>query len=308
MIFVLQDRYHLTSMAEIHAQNHGFRRPLGLALSGGGALGSWQAGVLSALEKKFRLSFDSIACFSAGALNGAAFALGMIDTALERWEKIKENKILKFSPHLFPLSIFSNAPIFSNANYALDEEKARKSLRSKLTVLSLSKDRQKRVEKIFEPNGGRWDGPLASWLVASSSIPVIFPPVKLSHQGQEDFFIDAGVSSPEPMSFKALAGCQDIIVLEMIRADEALRSPKGFLRRIDHANRLEVRGFIDEGIRSLQELSPRPRIFRLDPSETLEFGMLEFTSPKILEAIRLGEKDAETLVQKAENFIAGSID
>ncbi len=290
-------------MTETQAQNHGFRRPLGLALSGGGALGSWQAGALAELEKKFELSFDSIVCFSAGALNGAAFALGIIDTALERWRKTADNKILKFEPHLFPPSIFSNAPIFSNADYAQDEERARKTLRSKLTVLSLSRDRQTRVERIFEPNGGRWDGPLASWLVASSSIPVIFPPVKLSHQGQEGFFIDAGVSSPKPMSFKALAGCQDVIVLEMIRADEAARNPKGFFRKMDHNNRLEVRGFIDEGVRSLQEISPRPRIFRLAPSETLEFGMLEFGSPKILEAIRLGQKDAETLIQKAESFL-----
>ncbi len=291
-------------MIETGAQNHGFRKPLGLALSGGGALGSWQAGALSTLEEKFGLSFDSITCFSAGALNGAALALGALNTALERWEKTREKKILKFSPHLFPLSIFSNAPIFSNADYALDEEKARKNLRSKLTVLSLSKDRQTRVERIFEPNG-RWDGPLAPWLVASSSIPVIFPPVRLSHQGKEGFFIDAGVSSPEPMSFKSLAGCQDIIVLEMIRSDEIARKPNGFLKKLDHNNRLEVRGFIDEGVRSLQELSPRPRIFRLSPSKTLEFGMLEFTSPLILEALRLGRDDAQTLVQKAERFIIG---
>ncbi len=291
-------------MPEINAQDHGFQKPLGLALSGGGALGSWQAGALSALEKQFGLSFDSIVCFSAGALNGAAFALGLIDVAIERWENKARKKILQFSPRLSPLSIFSNQPIFANADYALDEEKSKKILRSKLTVLSLSKDRQKRVERIFEPNG-RWDGPLLPWLVASSSIPVIFPPVKLSHQGQESFFIDAGVSSPEPMSFKSLSGCKDVIVLEMIRADEAARNPKGFLRKMDHQNRLEVRGFIDEGVRSLQELAPRPRIFRLYPSRTLEFGMLEFLSPLVPQAIEWGHKDAEAFIKNPKQFLVG---
>ena len=280
-----------------------FKRPLGLALSGGGALGSWQAGALSALEKKFGLSFDSIVCFSAGALNGAAFALGVIDVAIERWNNSGKKKILKFSPRLSPLSIFSNQPIFDNADYALDEEKSKKNLRSKLTVLSLSRDRQKRVERVFEPNG-RWDGPLLPWLVASSSIPVIFPPVRLSHQGQEGFFIDAGVSSPEPMSFKSLSGCKDVIVLEMIRPDEAARNPKGFLRKMDHQNRLEVRGFIDEGVRSLQELSPAPRIFRLYPSRALEFGMLEFLSPLVPESIKLGQEDADSFIKNPEQFLA----
>ncbi len=289
-------------MSETNAQDCGFQKPLGLALSGGGALGSWQAGALSALEKKFALSFDSIVCFSAGALNGAAFALGLIDVAIERWKNAGRKKILQFSPRLSPLSIFSNQPIFDNADYALDEEKSKKILRSKLTVLSLSKDRQKRVERIFEPNG-RWDGPLLPWLVASSSIPVIFPPVRLSHQGQEGLFIDAGVSSPKPMSFKSLSGCKDVIVLEMIRPDEAARDPKGFLRKMDHQNRLEVRGFIDEGVRSLQELSPAPRIFRLYPSRTLEFGMLEFLSPLVPEAIELGQKDAEAFIKNPDQFL-----
>ena len=49
-----------------------FKRPVGLFLCGGGALGSWQSGVLAELVRQ-GLHFDAVAGFSIGSLNGAAY-------------------------------------------------------------------------------------------------------------------------------------------------------------------------------------------------------------------------------------------
>lgn len=282
-----------------------FRKPLGLVLSGGGALGSWQAGALAALDKNLNLSFDSVVGFSAGALNGAAFVLGAIETAVERWKNTRHKKILTFSPRLFPFSIFSGDPIEAEVDYAADENEAQKKLRTKLTLLTTFKDKSRRASCVFEPQG-KWGGPLLKWMVASSSIPTIFPPVRLEYEGKEALFVDAGVPCQEPMSFKALAGCQDVIVLEMVRSDEPSRNPSGFWNKVDHKNRLGVRGFIDQGVASLRELNPVPRIFRLAPSRALEFAMLNFLSPEIPEAIAMGHADACALIESPEKFLLPS--
>ena len=60
------------------------RGPLGLILCGGGSLGAWQAGALKELDRA-GVRFDAVLGFSAGSLNGAAYSLGVLDLALERW-------------------------------------------------------------------------------------------------------------------------------------------------------------------------------------------------------------------------------
>ena len=82
-------------------------RPTALILSGGAALGSWQAGVVYAFEREHGLSFHSVAGTSAGSLNGLAYFQDTIETLRELWRDVPGGVFLKYAISLRPPSLHS---------------------------------------------------------------------------------------------------------------------------------------------------------------------------------------------------------
>jgi predicted acylesterase/phospholipase RssA len=272
-----------------------FRAPLGIALSGGGALGSWQSAALLTLEKA-GLSFAKATGFSAGALNATFYFLGRTEETVERWRET-DGGILRFSPRLSPLSLFDGAAILERLG-SLDDAPARKKGRCELTIISAHRARTKPVYGRFHPgNGGPWDEPLATHLKASCSIPVIFPPVSLRVQGEDASLIDGGIPCREPMSFAALAGCKDVIVLEMVGPEEMTRKRWGPVSRFHGRVRRSVRNLMSQGVGSLLSLPNPPRVFRLWPSRPLDFSMLDFARHRIAPSLEQGARDAEAFLR-----------
>lgn len=265
------------------------RRPLGLALAGGGALGGWQAAALSALSAA-GLSFDEVLGFSAGALNGVSYALGRLDETLERW-RATDGGVLRLSPRLFPPSLFSARPLEESLAFAADDARARAALRCPLTIVTARADRSCPVYARFTRES-EWDGPLLPQLVASCAIPLIFPRVALTVRGERLTVFDGGVPCRTPMSFSGLKGCRDVVVLEMVREDEPLTG-RG-IWAIEARSRAAVRGLIDQGAASLEAAGVR--VLRLRPSRRLDFSMLSFQGEKIREAMELGAADAKTFL------------
>ena len=138
---------------------------------------------------------------------------------------------------------------------------------------------------MFDPASRRWDGPLGRHLVASCSIPTIFPPVEAAYQGRTLTLVDGGVPGREPFSFGELAHCKDVIVVQM----PGLK--KTFLQRLNEG-RKHGRHQMNEGIASLQALPEPPRIFHLTPSQAFGFEPLSFRSENIERGLRLGQADA----------------
>ncbi|MBI3554501.1 MAG: patatin-like phospholipase family protein [Elusimicrobia bacterium] len=279
-----------------------FRRPLALVLSGGGALGSWQAAALAALAGA-GLEFDSVLGFSAGALAGAYYALGRIDEAVRRW-RAHEGTGLHFSPRLFPPSLFSDVTIREGASCAADDAAAKSALRCRLVVVSARRSRDRAFYGVFTP-GGRdgWDGPLHSHLLASCSIPLIFPPVRLEFRGERLTAFDGGVPCSEPMSFEALGPCGDALVLDVVRPEEKDRRPPGLFAGVDHQARVTMRTLIGQGLASLRARSEPPRIFRLAPSRILAYKMLDLNDHSNIDAsLELGAEDARRFLKDPASF------
>lgn len=267
------------------------RRPLGLILSAGGALGAWQAGALSALLKE-GLTFDSVLGISIGSVNGAAYCLGLFDEALERWGTLNGG-ILRFSPRLFPPSLCSDRPLWELTAFVDGEEEAKKRAVCRLVVVTARVRRDRPVYAVFTPGGREgWDAPLARHLVASSAVPLVFPPVKVDFRGESLTLFDGGVPCAEPMSFRELGPCRDVLVLEMVRQDEMGRPARGLVEATDQRARETVRRLNDRGVASLRSPPDPPRVFRLAPSRRLPFHMLDFSGPGLREALTLGELDA----------------
>lgn len=277
-----------------------FRRPLGLALSGGGALGSWQTAAMDALERA-GLSFDAVIGFSAGALNASYYFLSKTEEALERWRRA-DGALIRPAPKLRPFSLFSNRPIWE-AMDGIDDHRAKAKGRCRLVVISAPADRSRPVYAKFEPNGGHaWDGPLVEHVVASCSIPIAFPPVRLNFRGRDHTLIDGGIPCAEPVSFRELGPCKDVIVLEMIRADEPQRR-WGPYAAFNSKVRLTTRWVMNQGVTSLTTLPDAPRVFRLAPSRHLDFAMLDFRRKNTGPSLELGAQDAKTFLNKPEDYL-----
>jgi len=263
-----------------------FKRPLGLVLTGGGALGSWQAGCLQGLLDG-GLRPDRVLGYSSGALAGAGGFLGVMPELVRRWRRIDEGRILRFSPKFSPFSLFSGASLFESASAARDETAARRSASFDFTVVTVDLGRDEPAYHRFSPSG-EWDGPLEHRLVASASIPVIFPPVEIGGC----VFSDGGIPCGKPLSYASLEGCREVIVIEMVRPEERGRRYWNPLRRYEQQGREAALDQAERGIASLRALPDPPRVHRLRPSRILEFSMLDFKSAYCSLALDGGIADA----------------
>lgn len=98
-----------------------FTGTLGLALAGGGAHGAWQAGTLRFLSEG--LNFDKVIGFSAGAMSGASYALGLQDVLEEKWRHVHKERVLRFAPKLKPFSLCSGGPVWESVRHTADESR-----------------------------------------------------------------------------------------------------------------------------------------------------------------------------------------
>lgn len=275
-----------------------FRTSLGVVFSGGGAHGAWQAGVSSAFAEA-GLSFERIQGVSIGSISGVAYALGETGKAVEFWSDIDRLRIMRFAPRLSPFSLFSGRPLWDALTYIKDEELSRSKLRCELTVVALCREDNRYHYARFTPEGkAGWDGPLVGKLVASCSVPRVFPPVRLPIDGRERTLVDGAVIGGEAPSFKAVAGCSDVIVVQLVRPEDI----GGFqpLKRL----RGDPLGW--DLVRATEDLkrSPgAPRVFRLYPSAPLRYGSFTFRSRECSAAVEHGLRDGRAFLDAPDRFL-----
>jgi predicted acylesterase/phospholipase RssA len=79
-------------------------RTRALVLTGGGALGSYQGGVLAGLAARGE-RFDIVVGTSIGAINGAIFSQGDIDNLDDLWYNVSRYRLIQSVPTLTPLIV-----------------------------------------------------------------------------------------------------------------------------------------------------------------------------------------------------------
>lgn len=277
------------------------KRPLGIFLQGGGALGAWQAAVLEVLDAH-GLRFDAVMGFSIGAVNGSALAFDRLPEAMARWRALNA-RALKLRPRLKPFALCSIEPLRAFFEAARDEESAKAALRCDFTIVTACPAEGAPVNARFTPGGREgWDGHLIEHAAASCAIPLVFPPVDLHYRGRPLRLIDGGVPMRAPLDLAPLARCADILVVEMVRADELGRRWRTPWRALDQRCREAGRGLVDEGLRPLLGSSRPPRVYRLAPSKPLEPMMLDFRAAGLARMLAQGAADAKAFLSGAEAF------
>jgi NTE family protein len=281
-----------------------FNKPVGLVLAGGGSLGAWQAGALEGFVRA-GLAFDDVLGFSIGSLNGAGYCLDKMDILLDIWRNIDESRIMRFRPRLFPFALYANDAIAEVVTNTGGDEEAMRSCRSRFTVVSTDRFDDSHCYARFTPGGRNgWDGPIAQHMIASCSIPLVFPPVQIEVGGRTRHFVDGGVWVSEKISFEALAACEDVIVLVMTRPDELGRDPGwGYMPRREQTVREGLWDYIDVGLSTLSALPHTPRVYKVYPSKRLSYSMLGFKTRFCRPAVEQGVRDAESFLKDPSKFL-----
>ncbi len=199
------------------------RTPLtAFVLGGGGVLGATQVGMVRALAER-GIRPDVVLGTSIGALNGAFVAADPTETGATRlaevWEAVVREGVFLENPvrqaarvAKYRTHVLSNAPL----RHVIDEY--------------LPVDRFEELEIAFqcvaaciEDAGGRWfdSGELVWPVVASCSVPGLFPPVEI--EGRH--YLDGGLVHSIPVGRALTLGATRIVVLQVGRVEQPLSPP-----------------------------------------------------------------------------------
>lgn len=200
-----------------------------LVLGGGGARGAYQVGMLDVLVRERGLDFDVIRGVSVGALNAAFLAQAptagdslanlksSVAGLLRVWTKEIEGNESIYEERVAGLaglaggadSLYDNEPLWELMQRVLDPEKLRTSGRDfAVGVASLVSGEY--LER-------RPDAPgFLKLVLASTAIPVVFPPVW--RRGGRQVLVDGGVREITPLSAAFRAKPDEIYVLMTSRA------------------------------------------------------------------------------------------
>lgn len=267
----------------------------GVFLQGGGALGAWQAGALETLVAG-GMKFDAIMGFSIGAVNGSALAFDRLPEAMTRWRELS-GEALRLSPRFLPaLSLCSIDPLRAFFEPARDENAAKAALKCDFTVVTSCIAEKASINARFTPLArDGWDGPLLDHAVASCAIPLVFPPVDLTYRGRPVRLVDGGVPVA-PLDLSPLAGCDEIVVVEMVRAEDVGVRRWTPWHDLDQRCREAARALVDGGLAPLLRGPKPPAVRRLAPSARLEPMMLDFRKKGLAKMLAQGAADARAFL------------
>ncbi len=191
---------------------NGQREKPTLVLSGGGAMGALQVGILRVLVRRgFKAS--CIVGSSVGALNGAflAFYPGVhgAERLTEIWRGLEEEHFIQFNPVRLAYRLASRQlGLFSNdflqqliAEHTIEDDFAATEVPLHITATNLNTGRK----HVFS------EGPVSQAVLASTAIPGVFSPVEIDGAP----YIDAGVVANLDLETAVDLGAKQILAIDL---------------------------------------------------------------------------------------------
>lgn len=256
-----------------------------LVLCGGGSQGAAEIGFYQAMVE-MDIKPDFIIGTSVGALNGAFIASGMdIPEMKEIWAEISRHKLYRFNPELLwkwdnASSLFKPTGLKRFLKKRLPV-KTFKELDIPLTVVAT--DLQK-AESVYLD-----EGPLLPALMASSALPVYFPPQVING----DQLVDGGITNNIPID-KAYEKNADTIYCMLSECRHQFsRSVHGLFNMIIRTALVKQHQKLRNDI---QKITGDAELYLLDLCITTQLtGMLDFSKTEIIieEAYRFSKRALE---------------
>jgi len=211
---------------------------LGLCLSGGGARGAYQVGACKALDDTGVLTkVSAFSGTSIGSVNASLVATKPIDEVYDLWLNIDPNA-LKNTESLFRRIIRERTHFVDNGVFKIDElGKLIDStydydlLRKREVYITISQGGstndgvfglikssyqhyiKKDSQALYVPVQNQSDEQIKRLILASCSIPIVFPPVRLNDRE----YYDGGVYDNVPVKPLVDSGCDTVIVIHLHR-------------------------------------------------------------------------------------------
>ena len=185
-------------------------RPLAFVLPGGGALGSYQVGVLQALAEA-GVGPDQLVGVSAGAVNAALFAWNPGTDGVQRieaiWRSIRRRDLLRVHPGRLASAFAGRHPSFLDNRHGhafLRRHLGNRLLEHSPVPLALVATDLSTGESVALTRGDT-----ATAVLASSAFPGVYPPVVLDGRT----LIDGGVVADVPLDTAISLGARSALVL-----------------------------------------------------------------------------------------------
>jgi len=192
-------------------------------LGGGGVLGATQIGMLRALLERGVVP-ELVVGSSVGALNGAMVAADPspagLDVLTGLWTELSRAGV-------FSDSVLSQAArLARHRTHLHSADPLHRLLQRNLPVTRIEELAVpfQCVAACIETAGSHWfaEGELAGALVASCSVPGLFPPARIGRE----HFLDGGLVHSIPVGRAVALGAERIFVLHVGRIEQPLRPPR----------------------------------------------------------------------------------
>lgn len=273
------------------------RKSYGLVLSGGAALGSYQAGAVRALYEA-GLNIRCVAGCSIGALNGYLAATREIDRMIALWKNIDQKRLIT-------IQSFTKL-FFSGGSSLLTDQMQRKLIEESVSLKALQDSGTTYIcaaisintgkLHYFRGNDARTDRELRDFILASAAVPGVFPPVKIG----EELYIDGGLVRNTPIEAIETERVDTIIAISMepeyYTEEQIGNTGQIALRTLS----IFFRSQADDAVaRTLA--SPRRRakqVLLLRPQLPLNMQQYEFDPKKIAQLIEQGYKAASQFIAR----------
>lgn len=211
-----------------------------LVLSGGGTKGAFQIGALNYLTRKSGMLWDAVIGVSIGALNGAMIAQHKLDRLNDIWLEIQPSDIYKGK-----INLGACLKVALGRNYLLSSTPLMKLIRREIGtdtfhvpfytgIVDLEIGLHFCYPHTCVPRSREY---MLQAILASTAIPVIFPPVRFSRPGPVGLYVDGGVRNTSPISKAIGLGADEIVVVNC--------SPEYMLRQRN------IKGGLKIGMRTL---------------------------------------------------------
>ncbi len=264
--------------------HNGHREEPALVLSGGGAMGALQAGILRVLVRRgFRPS--RIIGTSVGALNGAFLAFypdeAGVDRLAEIWRGLEKERYISFNPVRVAYRLASRQLcLFGNqfiqrlvAEHTVEDDFAATRVPLFVTATNLYTGRK----HVFR------EGPVSQAVLASTAIPGVFGPVEIDGQA----YLDGGVVANLDLETAVELGAKEILAIDLSHCFE-LPEPASVVGVITRTVDIVMRERVQ---RDLAALAKRARITLVQPEieRGPSVGDLRHVSELLQQGERLGE-------------------
>ncbi len=275
----------------------------GLILSGGGAKGSWEAGVAAALVAG-GLPITLVAGTSAGALNAALVSAGQVELLEELWRGITRERVFFLRPSIFFAgllpgwltlwqvnragSLFDSSPLRRLIESRLDIERVR---RSPTRLLVVTADLERRAKRVFDNQSLTVDA-----LMASVAVPGAFPPATV--EGRRLF--DGGLVGRAPvLDALELGGQPDRVIVVMSYAADEEGAPATTIRRaVEEAFEMGLTYQIQRDVELARLKYPGVDVRLATPSAPLKLRPLDFEPRALARAFEQGRADGAACLKQ----------